>query len=109
MIPQASDHEDLIEASRSCRPCPSFWDDRYERLRIHGVHCSGCIRRQDRGLIDLGCASETKLRRTHDKGKGVRATPQLLQPESHFLAYTARLVPFSRRLRFPHGMHAQCA
>lgn len=34
------------------------------------MHCSGRIRKQDRGLIDLGCEPETKLRRTHDKGKG---------------------------------------
>lgn len=59
------------------------------------MECTACGRiwKQDRGLIDLGCEPETKLRRTHDKGKGVRATPQLLQPESHLLAYTARLVP----------------
>lgn len=71
MIHQASDHEDLIEASPSCRSR----GDRHWRLRIHGLHCSGRIRKQDRGLIDLGCESETRLRRTHDKGKGVRATP----------------------------------
>lgn len=93
MIRQASDHEDLIEASPSCRSR----GDRHWRLRIHGLHCSGRIRKQDWGLIDLGCESETKLRRTHDKGKGVKGN-SFQQPESNLLAYTARLVPISRRL-----------
>ena len=44
-------------------------------LEFMALHCSGRMRKQDRGLIDLGCESETKLRRTHDKGKGARATP----------------------------------
>lgn len=37
------------------------------------MECTACGRiwKQDRGLIDLGCEPETKLRRTHDKGKGV--------------------------------------
>lgn len=25
LTPQASDHEDLIEASQSCQSCPGFW------------------------------------------------------------------------------------
>lgn len=75
MIRQASDHEDLIEASQSCWPCPNSGTTDTRGTEFMVCACSGRIRKQDRGLIDLGCEPETKLRRTHDKGEGVRATP----------------------------------
>lgn len=69
MIVQASDREDLIEASQSCRSCHDFgrleWEAWNSWRELQSSHMETAW-----GLIDLGCESETKLRRTHDMGRG---------------------------------------
>lgn len=71
----------------------------------------GRMRKQGRGLIDLGCESETKLRRTHDKGKGAQGN-SFHQPAKQFARLHGSVgpvqlsAPISTRLHALHGGYA---